>query len=93
MSIVRKGWMRWERGAKPQRVLVDERGFVFGAGRGDWMIPPDRSILNPLPGTYDWRGWPMSTGGAETGAVLSGRGFMAHNSLEIRHATPAGSRG
>lgn len=58
MSTVRKGWFRWETGAKPQRVLVDNHGFVFGAGRGGWMLLPERSILHLLPGTYEWDGWP-----------------------------------
>lgn len=58
MRTVRKDWMRWERGAKPQRVLANERGFVFGVGRGGWMIPPERSVLNLLPGAYNWHGWP-----------------------------------
>lgn len=58
MSIVRKGWLRCDPSDKPIRVLADERGFIFGAGRGGWMIPAPTWKLNLLPACHEWRGWP-----------------------------------
>lgn len=56
MRTVRKGWVLYERGADPVRILVDDHGFVFRRGEG-WMRPYDRWILKLLPGTYDYDHW------------------------------------
>lgn len=57
MRYVRKGWL-FGNSLRPIHIIVDGRGFVFGAGMGGWRLPRPHERLKVLPRRIPVALWP-----------------------------------